>query len=323
MKQHRVAIVVPNWNGKKFIGRCLESLKKQSTSANIVVADNGSSDGSVEYIKANFPKVYVLELDKNYGFAGGVNRGIEHAISQKADFVALFNNDAVADKDWLKRLLNSADNKNIGIVTGKLMRSDKKHIDSTGEFYSIWGLPFPRGRNEVDRGQYDEPGEVFAASGGASLYRVKMLKQIGLFDEDFFAYFEDVDISFRAQLAGWKIMYTPGAIAYHRVGATSSKLGSFTRYHSVKNFILLYKKNMPGILFWKYKPLFFIQLVRMKLGSIRDVQFGAFLKGFFGALLLLPKTLLKRRKIQKNRQVSVEYIDSILYHKRPPKVNKI
>lgn len=317
-------IIVPNWNGKKFIGECLESLKKQSTSANIVVADNGSGDGSVEYIKANFPKVHVLELDKNYGFAGGVNRGIEYAIKNGAEYIALLNNDAVADEKWLENLLQTMkkDNKT-GIVTGKLMRSDKKHIDSTGEGYSVWGLPFPRGRNEVDHGQFDEPGEVFGASGGASLYRVKMLKQIGLFDEDFFAYFEDVDISFRAQLAGWKIIYTPKAVAYHHIGATSSKLGSFTRYHSIKNFILLYHKNMPLPLFVKYWPLFMAQLIRMKLGSIRDGQFGAFLKAYFKSMFLMPGLVLSRIRMQRKRQVSVKYIGSILYHKRPPRINKL
>lgn len=319
-----VTIVVPNWDGKDYIGVCLRSLFEQNLEADIIVVDNGSVDGSVDYIKKNFTGANVIELKTNTGFAGGVNRGIEYAIKHGADYVALFNNDAVADKNWLKRLVEAANNHpRAGIVTGKLMRSDKKHIDSTADILSIHGLPFPRGRNEVDHGQYDKPEYVFGASGGASLYRASMLKEIGLFDEDFFAYFEDVDISFRAQLAGWKVYYEPEAIAYHEVGATSSRMGSFSRYHSVKNIILLYNKNMPGHLFWKYKLLLFMQLARMKIGALRDKQFGAYLSGFFKGLSLMPSTFAKRRKIQKSRVVSVKDIDKLLFHGRPPRPPKI
>ncbi len=309
-----VALVIPNWNGKTQLVDCLSSLKIQSAEAKVVVVDNGSTDGSIEIVQQKFPEVSLVCLDKNYGFAGGVNRGIESVVND-VEYVALLNNDAIVDRDWLKYLMSAIKERpGIGIVTGKLMRDDKKHIDSTGEFVRISGMPYPRGRDEIDEGQYEKAEYVFAATGGASLYRTEMLKKIGLFDESFFAYFEDVDISFRAQLAGWKVWYEPRALAYHHIGSTSSKLGSFTRYHSVKNFILLYNKNMPGSLYWKYKPLFLWQLVRMKLGSIRDLQFWAFIKGFFVGALLIPSTLTKRRAIQKSRKVSIEYIDALLVH---------
>ena len=254
------AVVIPNWNGADFITDCLKSLEAQSLKTDIVVVDNGSVDKSVDIIQSMFPKVTLLQFGDNAGFAGGVNRGIGHLLEIGGyDYIALFNNDAVADKDWLKNLVSAAQSKpEAGIVTGKLMRIDKKHIDSTGEAYSKFAMPFPRGRNQLDNGQYNKPEYVFAGSGGASLYRVKTLEEIGLFDEDFFAYFEDVDICFRAQLAGWKVWYTPAAVAFHLVGATSSKQGNFARYHSIKNTILLYNKNVPGWLFWRYKVYFFI-----------------------------------------------------------------
>ncbi len=126
------------------------------------------------------------------------------------DYIGLFNNDAVADKDWLKNLTQVLDeNSDTGIVTCKLVDANNQHLDSTGDIYTVWGLPFPRGRGEPVSTKYDDKTDIFAASGGASLYRTKMLEEIGLFDEDFFAYYEDVDLSFRAQLAGWKVKYAP------------------------------------------------------------------------------------------------------------------
>lgn len=320
----KVYTVVPNWNGRDFIKKCLDSLAKQSLTTQVVVVDNGSVDGSVEFIKKNYPKIEVLRLEKNRGFTGGVNHGIKYALKEGAQYVALLNNDAVAETDWLENLYLVADkHKTTGIVTGKMLMSDKKHIDTAGELYSTRGLPFPRGRNEVDEGQYDKAEYIFGASGGASLYKSEMLKDIGLFDEDFFAYFEDVDLSFRAQRAGWKVFYEPKAVVYHEIGKTSSRYGSFTRYHSIKNAILLYNRNMPGRLFWKYKILFLWEVVRMKLGSLRHWQFGAFIKAFFKAFILIPRTLSKRSRYKKISRVSVEYMDSLLYHGKPPKTPKL
>lgn len=315
-----IAVVIPNWNGKQYLKNCVDSLMGQSIKANIIVVDNGSVDGSNEYVEQNYPQIKLIKLTSNHGFTGGVNVGIKEAIKTNQEFVALFNNDAIADKNWLEDLVTAmGDHKKVGIVTGKFMRNDKKHLDSTGDFLTTRGLPFPRGRNEVDKGQYDNSNYVFGATGGASLYRVRMLKQIGLFDEKFFAYFEDVDISFRAQLAGWKVYYEPKAIAYHEVGGTSSKLGSFSRYHSTKNFHLLFLKNMPGILFWKYFPLAVLQSFRMAVGSIIHGQYFTHLRGYCAAVVLVPHCLKERKKIQKNRKVSTTYIDSILVHGRAPK----
>lgn len=320
----KVVVVIPNWNGQDYILECLQSLEAQTLKPKIVVVDNGSVDDSVRIIKDKFPKVELLLQKTNLGFAGGVNKGIAWAIKHGFEYVALFNNDAVANKDWLKNLVKAGDShQEVGIITGKFMRMDKKHIDSTGDFYTILGIPFPRGRNQIDEGQYDTGEYVFGATGGASLYRITMLKEIGLFDERFFAYYEDVDISFRAQLAGWKVWYEPNAVAYHHVSATTTKLGGFSRYHSTKNFILLFDKNMPGGLFWKYKPLFFYGLLRMLGGAVRDHYIGSFIKGLFKAFVLIPGTFRQRKKIQGNLKVSTEYIDGLLYKSKPPKIPKI
>lgn len=320
----KIFVVIPNWNGADMIGECLGALSAQTLDHQVVVVDNGSTDESVSIIKKRFPSVHLICLPQNTGFSGGVNAGISYALEQKADTVALLNNDAVVDKNWLAELSQTLDDKpEVGIVTCKLMRDDHKHFDSTGDCYSIWGMPFPRARNEVDDGQFDKPEFVFSASGGASLYRSSMLEVIGLFDQKFFAYYEDVDISFRAQLAGWKVYYQPLAVAYHKVGATSSKLGSFTRYHATKNFYLLFAKNMPVKLFWKYLPRFLMQACRLAISSGLKGGGLAFVKGTVKAFLILPQVLRDRHDIQSNRKVSVDSIDLLLYKHRPPIVPKL
>lgn len=319
----KTAVVIPNWNGAEWLAACLRSLKDQSADAEIIVVDNGSTDGSIEIIEKQFPDVTLIQLEENKGFAGGVNAGINHVLELDFDAVALFNNDAEADKAWLEQLVQAMKETGAGIVTGKLMRDDRRHFDSTGDFYSINGIAFPRGRNQPDTSRYDDREEVFGASGGASLYSVPMLRETGLFDERFFAYFEDVDISFRARLAGWKIVFEPNAIAYHHVGATSSRMGDFTRFHSIKNFLLLYTKNMPGWLFWKYLPYFVYQFLRTTARSVLDLKIHVWLKSVLFFVSYLPGVLSDRRRIQSTRKATVKEIDSLLYKSRPPKIPEL
>jgi GT2 family glycosyltransferase len=319
----KTAIVIPNWNGAEVIGDCLRSLHKQTLPADIIVVDNGSSDGSIELIERDFPLVKLIKLAHNTGFTGGVNRGLAHALKQDYEAVALFNNDAVADSHWLERLAGvMQEHPGAGVVTGKLMLNDRQHIDSTGECYSIWGLPFPRGRGQADKGQYDKPQAVFGATGGASLYRTSTLRLIGTFDNKYFAYLEDVDLSWRARLAGWEVYYQPEAVAYHKVGTTSAKLGNFRRYHFIKNFHLTYLKDMPGWLFWLYLPLAFLTSLRLFAGCVLRGQPWTFIKAYAVAVWLIPHCLRGRYKIQHRRQVPLRVINSMLYFGWPPKPPK-
>lgn len=315
----KTAIIVPNWNGLDWLAECLDSLAAQTQAHTAVVVDNGSTDGSKELVRAKYPDVHLIELDRNYGFVGGVNSGIEYALAQQADFVALFNNDAVAEPDWLANLLHAAkDHPEAGIITSKICHFAGNKLDSTGDFYSDWGLPFPRGRDEIDTGQYDDQLEIFAGSGGASLYRVELLRQIGRFDQRFFAYYEDVDISFRAQLAGWKVRYEPTAVVRHRIGGTSGKHPGFGRYHTVKNFHYTYTKNMPTKLYWKYLPKYWLMTGLMFGSDLRRGLVKENLRANAEAMRQLPSVLRDRRKIQRLRKVSAAYIDSLLYHRLPP-----
>jgi len=325
MDAQKVYVVIPNWNGADRISACLDSLQHQSAGHQVVVVDNGSVDDSVEIIEKNYPGVVLIRHPKNKGFSGGVNAGIRHAVGQRGQYVALLNNDAVADKDWLKNLVELLNNNpKAGIATSKICDDKKTHLDSTGDLYTIWGLPYPRGRGEEFSDKYDNDTWVFGASGGASLYRVKMLEEIGLFDEDFFAYYEDVDISFRAQLAGWKVGYAPEAIVYHEIGATSSAIKGFTTYQTIKNLPWLFWKNVPfGRLFWKILPRYLIAYNSIILRAIMRGQLWPVIKGETVSFILLPKKLMERYQIQQKRKISVSYIDSMIMHDLPPNAAKL
>lgn len=210
-----VYVVVPNLNAGEGLNKCLSSLGTQTLKPKIIVVDNASTDKSLELIRTAHPNVEVIQNGRNRGFAGGVNPGIKKALARGARYVATFNDDAEASSDWLENLVKYLEsNSDVGIVASKILDRHGKSIDSTGEFYTSWGLAYPRGRRETDTTAYDHQTYIFAASGGASLYRASMLKAVGLFDEDFFAYYEDVDLSFRARLQGWQVCYEPKAVVF-------------------------------------------------------------------------------------------------------------
>ncbi len=315
-------IVVPNLNGKSDLPDCIDSLLKQHLEQfEILIVENGSTDGSVEIVDnlaKNNTNITGLYNKTNLGFAGGVNTGIRYALQNDADYVLLFNNDAIADKGWAKNLVDyMIKNPKVGIAACKLLHDDGKTIDSTGEGYSIWGLPYPRGRDEEVVDKYDNQKTIFAASGGASIYRAKLLRQIGLFDEDFFAYYEDVDISFRAQLAGWKVAYVPEAIAYHQQGVTSSRIKGFTVYQTMKNLPLLLIKNVPKGLLGKVIPRFIIAYKAFFISALLRGDFVYAFRGFVGFAKLLPKKIKERKQIMKDG-ANTKYIDSMLLQDLPP-----
>jgi GT2 family glycosyltransferase len=317
-----VLITVLNWNGAEDTLECVESLKLQSyIDFNILVIDNGSS--KVDYEKLaplnEIENIEVIREEKNTGFAGGVNIGIQHAIDNSYEYVALFNNDATADINWLKNLHKEfTDDKQTSAVTGLLLHQDGKTIDSTGDYYSIWGMPFPRSRglptNTAPQSEY-----VFSATGGATLYKTELFKQIGLFDASFFAYYEDVDVSFRAQLTGHKIYYTNDAVAYHKQGATSSKIPGFTVYQTFKNIPLLYTKNVPVGLLIPIGIRLFV-LYWLIFGNAIKNGSGLFaLRGWITSVWYFwTKTLWERIKIQKSKTVSTDYIKSLIWYDLPP-----
>ena len=318
----KTAVVIPNLNGEDSISDCLDSLLEQT--ATIIVVENGSKDGSLDLLKSKYSSLNLIVNQVNLGFAGGVNQGIQKAIDEGFSYVALFNNDAVAEKDWLDNLETYMDkHPDVGIATCKFLSADGKHIDSTGDLYTNWGLPFPRGRGEKTGSRYDKDTNVFAASDGASIYRIAMLKEIGLFDEDFFAYYEDVDISFRAQLSGWQVSYVPGAVAYHQIGATSNRIKGFTTYQTMKNLPLLFYKNMPKKYFNAVGIRLTVALTLFALRAFSRGQGWFAVRGLAKSLSLLPKKHLERKSIQARKTVTDQYIWDIMTHDLPPNANAL
>ena len=315
-------IVVLNWNGINDTLKCLDSLLNQSYKhSHILVVDNGSVDNSKllldEYQSQHKDKIDVVYNPANFGFAGGVNTGIEWALNEEYEYVALFNNDARADKKWLQSLVDAIKPKEVGIATGLLLHADGKTIDSTGDWFSKWGLAFPRGRGDRTA-KASEAGLVFGASGGASLYKTELLREIGLFDEDFFAYYEDADISFRAQLAGWKVTYTPEAIAYHEQGGTSKKIPGFTIYQTFKNLPMLFLKDVPSGLLFSVGIRFYLAYYLILGNAIIHGNGGPALKGAAMSWVLGFKKIGERKHIQKAMRVPTSYIKSILWNDLPP-----
>ena len=319
MKNPKVAVVILNHNGWRDTAQCLKSFAKQTyKNYQIILIDNGSSDESVVELEKNInKKTLFIKESINHGFAGGVNIGIKYAIKNKFDMVALLNNDTWTDKKWLDNLVTILLKKpEAGIITGLLLDYDGKNIDGAGDVFSKWGLQALR-LNEEPKNLAPNSEYVFGATGGASLYRTDMFKDIGLFDEKYFAYDEDVDISFRAQLAGYKIWYEKSAVAYHKHGATSNKKPGFVTHQLFRNLPMLHIKNIPFPLNITIGFRFFCLYWAFAIYKIPTGEFFSAVKGIFSGISLWPHAFAERRRIQKTKRVNYKYIKSMLYPKIP------
>ena len=309
-------VVIVNWNGLKHLQVCFDSLLKQSyKNFKIIFVDNGSVDASISYVKEKFPLVKIIKLKRNVGFAKGNNVGIREALKNKnIKYVVTLNNDTEVKNDWLENLIKvSEQDKKMGVVASKTLFFDQRNtIDSTGDYFLTGTLKVvTRGYQEIDKGQYEEIQECFSARAAAALYKREMLDEIDLngdyFDSDFFAYIEDTDLSIRARLMGWKILYNPKAIVYHKVAATSSAISySFRKYYSGRNRLFVMIKNFPIRLWLKV----------MKGGESVDSDYSlsyyksliVHTKIILSVLFFLPRMLMKRKKIINNRKVSSKQI---------------
>lgn len=224
---------------------CLASLRKQSTKDfRILIVDNASSDGSIEYMKENYPEIDVIALDKNYGFSKAVNVGIQNS---KTPYVILLNNDTTVDEHYVEEMIRAIEQSpRIFSVSSKMIQMYHPDlIDSAGDLYTLvgWGICRGTGRPISN---YTEPDEIFTACAGAAIYRRSAFQKIGYFDENHFAYLEDIDIGYRAKIYGYKNMYCPTALVYHVGSGTSgSKYNAFKVKLSARNNIYLNYKNMP------------------------------------------------------------------------------
>lgn len=320
----QVLVVVLNFNGWEETLSCIDAVLGQTyQDFRILLIDNGSRDDSLKKL-ARFEShkdITYLKEPVNLGFAGGVNVGIRHAIENGYEYVCLLNNDAIISPDWLETLVATQQRTEVSCITGLLLTGDGKKIESTGDSYSLWGLPFPRQRDEKVSAAR-ESAYVFGGTAGASLYQTSLFEDIGLFDEKFFAYFEDTDISFRAQLAGHKAYYEKAAIAYHDHGTTSSKMPGFTVRQTFKNLPIFFWKDVPREMLFSTGVRFLACYGLMYVRAVLRGQFVVATKGLVQGLLLLPHALRQRYSIQKERRVPIAYLRSVIYPGLPPNNKK-
>ncbi|HZY45723.1 MAG TPA: glycosyltransferase family 2 protein [Anaerolineae bacterium] len=250
-----VTTVVVNWNGRAFLNKCLSSLVAQTyQSHEIILVDNASTDGSADYVEAKWPSIKVLRSRTNIGFAAGNNLAIQRSTGK---YVALLNNDAYAEPDWLAKMIEVVDqHQDVGMIACKMLFADRPTIiNSTGICIDRVGIAWDRCGGEVESNDTEPPTEIFGPCAGAALYRRNMLSEIGLFDEDFFMYLEDVDLAWRARRSGWRCLYVPMARVVHYHSASSTEGSPFKSFHLGRNKVWLIIKNYPFAQLWAYAPL--------------------------------------------------------------------
>ncbi len=309
----RVSVIIPNWNGAHLLPTCLRALERQTfRDFEIVVVDNASSDASRALLARDFPAARILALDTNRFFAGAVNYGIR---ATQSEIVVLLNNDTEAEAAWLQELIAALDaNPRAGMAATKLRLFDEREkLHSAGDFYGADGVPGNRGVWQVDVGQCDDPDAsppLFGVCGGACAYRRAMLDEIGLFDEDLEFNCEDVDLNWRARLAGYECAFAPRAIVYHMLSASGG--GKFASFYVGRNFIVVLAKNYPGGL-WKkhWRAILGAQwaITRAALHAWRGEAARARLRGQLAGIFALPRYLKKRRVVQALKRVGDEELE--------------
>lgn len=300
-----------NFNGQKLLHGCLEAFRLQTyPHYEVIFVDNGSMDSSVSFVREKYSGVKIVELTENVGFAGGSTAGLKVA---QGDLIALLNNDARPEERWLENLLQPMlEDARVGICASKILFSADGSINSAGDGITRAAVGFNHGLGK-DSVEFNAPGSVFSACGAAVLYRRRMLDEIGFLDDDFFLYDEDTDLSFRAQLAGWKCAYVPTAIVHHVANATSVRLSDTHVYYHARNLEFVWIKNMPAGLMLRFAPEKLIQ----EIGSfcylcLRHGKWKAYLRAKRDAVRMLPSMWAKRKDIQSRRRVSNYYLRTMM-----------
>lgn len=291
--------MIPTWNGADLLVGALASLERQRyRDSEVLVVDNGSTDGTAERLAREYPWVRVLRFEANRGFAAAVNAGIRAA---RGEIVVLMNNDTEAEPSWLAALVGALDrHPEVGSVASKMMDyHDRTRIDSAGDQLGIFASRI--GQGEPDGPRFSEPRYVFSACAGGAAYRRRALDDVGLFDERFFAYFEDTDWGARAQLAGYRCLYVPDAVLYHHGSVTARRVSERTFYLRMRNSLFLFFQYMPTrrlawaplVLAWPFvRALLDRQPVRLAARALLDFARD------------LPAVVRRRRAVVRGRRVS-------------------
>lgn len=300
----KLAIIILNWNGGEMLKTYLPSVIEHSKDYDIIVADNGSKDNSITFLKREYPQIRIIENKENFGFAEGYNRALKEV---EAEYYVLLNSDVEVTPNWIDPIIELMDrDKKIACCQPKLLsfleRNKFEYAGGAGGFIDYLGYPFCRGRIfnhiEEDKGQYDDEKEIFWATGAAFFVRSSIYWELGGLDKDFFAHQEEIDLCWRAKNAGYKIFYSPKSICYHYGGGSLNKSSPFKTYLNFRNNLYLLYKNLPSN---KSFPVFFKRLFLDIIAS-----FIFLLKGNLGEFLAVYKAYISfiknKSKIKEKRQ---------------------
>jgi GT2 family glycosyltransferase len=306
-----VSVIIVTWNGRQHLDACLDAVAAQrSVRFETVLVDNASTDGTVHHVRSRHPSVRVVALGSNRGFAGGNNAGVAEA---RAPVVAFLNNDTIAEPDWLQALVGGLDEAGgFALVTSRIVYlHDPQIIDSAGDGFLRAGGAFKR-LHGMPSAQAGEPSEVFGVCGAACLMPKSVFEELGGFDEDFFASHEDVDLSYRARLRGYRVRYVPDAIVRHQGSATLGRQSARAVYYGQRNLEWVYLKNSPASILLRTVPGHLAYNVAAALHFARAGQVWPFVRAKGAAFAGLPAALRKRAAVQRTRRVDAAEIWRVL-----------
>jgi len=313
-----VSIIIPHQAGKEMLCRCLKSVLAYSgeIDSEVIVVDNGGTDGSIQAATEQFPSIRVIRFPENRGFAVGCNEGIKKA---RGKYVILLNDDAEVCEGWLESVIAFMESDtSVGACQPKILSLEDKHkfeySGGAGGMIDIFGLPFAKGRlfddMEEDEGQFDEPTEIFWASGVAMFLRKSALDETGLLDELFVSYMEEIDLSWRLHLQGYRIVYVPQSVVYHKGGYTLERKSIPRMYYNHRNSLIMMIKNLSLLnLLWIFPIRLILEVGIMAGAAVRNRRrMLAQILTYANLLTCIPTILRKRRQVQRLRRKPDSYI---------------
>lgn len=317
----KVAVVILNWNGEKILKTYLPSVIEHSKGAEVIVADNGSTDKSISFLRTEYPQIRIIDNKENYGFAEGYNKALKEV---EAEYYVLLNSDVEVTPFWIEHIIALMDKDPlIACCQPKLLsyleKNKFEYAGGAGGFIDYLGYPFCRGRIfnslEEDKGQYDDEKEIFWATGASLFVRSKTYWELGGLDKDFFAHQEEIDLCWRAKNAGYKIYYCPKSICYHYGGGSLNKTSPFKTFLNFRNNLyLLYKNLEPGTQFPIFFKRFFLDIIAAFTFLLKGHlgEFLAVFKAYISFIKTKEKIKVKRQPI-KNSNIKEIYPNSIVF----------
>jgi GT2 family glycosyltransferase len=308
-----LTVAIATYEGRELLETALPSLAGQSfRDFRVLVVDNASEDETVEWLRERWPEVEVVVHERNLGVTASLNTCLRMS---RTALVGLFNNDIELDPHCLQELVDAMhEHPAAGWACAKLIDFHQRDVlDGAGDVFSWLASAERRGHGQRDRGQYDEPRAIFGACGAAAVYRRSALEDVGPFDEDFFAIYEDVDWDLRAHLAGFDCRYVPSAVVYHMGGATiGSGLTDFACYQQWRNTLWIIAKDLPADALLRHAPQLLLGQLIVLATAVRDRRLGVWLRAWRDALRAMPNVMRKRREVQARRRVELSGLEAVI-----------